>query len=108
MSKWIFSSLAVLLTFAAAKFSGEFFKWVAVMNAAPTAEAKGIMGGYLISSAMPILLAGVPAALCWSWLFKSQYRNEAALFLVLELAFLAYVVYGDVQASAAILLQGQR
>ncbi|MBI2955565.1 MAG: hypothetical protein HYY30_14715 [Chloroflexi bacterium] len=103
--KWIFWFFAISLTFLAGRLSSEFFKWLVVMGSAPTAEAKGIMVGYLISAAMPVLLLGVPAVLCWSWLLRSRYRNEAIAFLVLELAFTAFQVYGDVQAGASILLQ---
>ena len=103
--KWVFWFFAVSLTFLAGKVSGEFFKWLVVMNSAPTDEAKGIMVSYLVSSALPVLLLGVPAILCWAWLLKSRYRSEAAMFLVLELAFLAYIVYGDVQTGVAALLQ---
>lgn len=105
MLKWVFVFFAVLLTFAAGKISGEFFKWLVVMGSAPTAEAKGIMVGYLISSALPVLVVGALALICWLYLFKSELRNEAAVFLILELALVTYVVYGDVQTGAAILLQ---
>ncbi|MCL5958323.1 MAG: hypothetical protein M1358_03225 [Chloroflexi bacterium] len=105
MAKWTFWFLAISLTFLAGKISVEFFKWLVVMGSAPTVEAKGIMVGYLVSAAMPVLLLGVPAALCWGWLFKSPYRKEAAVFLALELAFIVYSVYGDAQAGAGALLQ---
>ncbi len=104
MAKWLFWLIGVSLTYLAGKMSSEFVKWLIVMGSAPTPEAKGIMIGYLASAAMPILLFGVPAILCWLWLFRSQDRGEAALFLALELAFVAYMVYGDVQTSTSILL----
>ncbi len=105
MVKWIFWFWAVSLTFVAGKLSGEFWKWLVVLFAAPPPEAKGIMVNYLLSAALPVLLLGVPAAFCWSWLFRSAYRAEALAFLALELALLAYLVYMDVQAGASVLLR---
>ncbi len=105
MKKWLFWFFAISLALLAGRLSSEFFKWLMVMLSAPTAEARDIMVGYVITSLIPVLLAAVPAALCWVWLFGSRYRREAATFLVLELAFIAYVVYGEVQRGVAVLLQ---
>ncbi len=107
MVKWIFWLLAVSLTFAALRLSAGLFTWLVVMYGASTPEAKNIMIGYVLNAAMPVLLAGVPAGLCWSWLLKSAYRNEAIIFLALEVVLMAYIVYGDVQSGVAVLLTQQ-
>ncbi len=89
------------LTYGAGKMAVDLAKWLVLIYQAPGGEAKLILAGYLFSALMPVLLLAIPAFVCWRRLIRSEQRSDAVALLALEIIFLLYFDFRDLQRSLA-------
>ncbi len=97
----VFWAMAVAFTYVAGKLAAGPAMWVTLMFPARTIEDRLILLNYVVSGLFPLLLFAVPAFLCWRWLLVKANRKEVVSVMALELIFLAYTVFPEVQRSVA-------